>query len=69
MAMSQQEKTNYKRKHNEDNYDRVNLYLPKPKEGEIGMKDMWQVAADEQKISLSEFIKRCVNEKISEKKR
>lgn len=62
MAMSQQEKTDYKRKFNEEKYDRVGLYL---KQGE---KERWQVAADRQKISLSEFIKRCVNEKISHDK-
>ena len=62
MAMSQQEKTDYKRKFNEEKYDRVGLYL-KP-----GEKERWQVAADRQKISLSEFIKRCVNEKISHDK-
>lgn len=62
MAMSQQEKTNYKRKYNENNYKRINMYLP-PEE-----KEIWQAAADAQKISLSEFIKRCVNEKISHDK-
>lgn len=60
MAMSQQEKTDYKRKYNEEKYARIGLYLP-PEE-----KEAWQAAADEQKISLSEFIKRCVNEKISQ---
>lgn len=59
MAMSQQEKTDYKRKFNEEKYDRVGLYL---KQGE---KERWQAEADRQGISLSEFIKRCVNEKIS----
>ena len=62
MEMSQQEKTDYKRKFNEEKYDRVGLYL---KQGE---KERWQVAADQQNISLSEFIKRCVNEKISHDK-
>ena len=62
MAMSQQEKTDYKRKFNEEKYDRVGLYL---KQGE---KERWQVAADQQNISLIEFIKRCVNEKISHDK-
>ena len=62
MAMSQQEKTDYKRKFNEEKYDRVGLYL---KQGE---KKQWQTAADAQGISLSEFIKRCVNEKISHDK-
>ena len=60
MAMSQQEKTDYKRKFNEEKYDRVGLYL---KQGE---KEQWQAAADAQGAkSLSEFIKQCVNEKIS----
>lgn len=62
MAMSKQEKTDYKRKFNEEKYDRVGLYL---KQGE---KERWQAAADEQVISLSEFIKRSVNEKISHEK-
>lgn len=62
MAMSQQEKTDYKRKYNEEKYARIGLYLP-PEE-----KEVWQVAADAQNISLSEFIKRCVNEKISQDK-
>lgn len=63
MAMSQQEKTDYKRKYNEEKYARIGLYLP-PEE-----KEAWQAEADEQKISLSEFIKQCVNEKISHDKR
>ena len=58
MAMSKQEKTDYKRKFNEEKYDRVGLYL---KQGE---KERWQAAADLQEISLSEFIKRCVNNSI-----
>ena len=58
MAMSQQEKTDYKRKYNEKKYARIGLYLP-PEE-----KEAWQAAADAQDISLSEFIKQCVNEKI-----
>ena len=62
MAMSKQEKTAYKRKFNEEKYDRVGLYL---KQGE---KEHWQSAADAQGISLSEFIKGCVNEKISNMK-
>ena len=62
MAMSQQEKTDYKRKYNEEKYARIGLYLP-PEE-----KEVWQAAADSQNISLSEFIKRCVNEKISHDK-
>ncbi len=59
MAMSKQEKTDYKRRYNEEKYARIGLYLPPPE------KELWQAAADREKISLSEFIKRCVNEKIS----
>lgn len=58
-AKTQREKTDYKRKFNEEKYDRVGLYL---KQGE---KERWKTTAGEQGISLSEFIKRCVNEKIS----
>lgn len=68
MAMSQQEKTDYKRKFNEDSYDRIGLYLPKGKDGKPGMKDIWQAVADKENMKLSEFIKRCVNEKISNSK-
>lgn len=60
MTMSQQDKTNYKRKFNEENYDRVGLYL---KEGE---KDRWQNEAKKQGLSLSEFIKSCVNRCLGE---
>lgn len=59
MAMSTQDKTDYKRKYNEDNYARIGLYLP-PKE-----KEAWQEAANAEGIKyLSEFVKKCVNEKI-----
>lgn len=58
MAYSEAQKK-ASRKYNENNYKRINMYLP-PEE-----KELWQAAADEQEISLSEFIKRCVNEKIS----
>lgn len=61
MAMSQQEKTDYKRKYNEDKYARIGLYLTPDK------KVQWQAAADAQGISLSEFIKQCVNEKLNQK--
>ena len=59
MAMSQQEKTDYKRKYNEKKYARIGLYLL-PEE-----KEVWQAAAEGQGISLSEFIKLCVNEKLN----
>lgn len=60
MAMSQKEKTDYKRKYNENKYARVGLYIF-PEE-----KDRWQEAADVQGVSLSEFIKKCVNEKLNQ---
>lgn len=59
MAMTTQEKTNYKRKYNEDKYARIGLYLL-PEE-----KEVWQSAADKEGMKhLSEFVKMCVNEKI-----
>lgn len=61
MAYSEAQKK-ASRKYNENNYKRINMYLP-PEE-----KKAWQAAADEQEISLSEFIKQCVNEKISHDK-
>lgn len=64
MAMSKQEKTDYKKKFNKDNYDRIGVYLQKGEDGKPGMKDIWQAAADKEKMKLGEFIKRCVNEKI-----
>ena len=60
MSMSQQDKTNYKRKFNEENYARIGLYL-KPKE-----KEQWQSAAEQAGQSLSEFIKKCVNDYLNE---
>lgn len=60
MAMSQQDKTNYKRKFNEENYARIGLYL-RPKE-----KERWQSAAEQAGQSLSEFIKKCVNDYLNE---
>ena len=58
--MSQHDKTNYKRKFNEENYARIGLYLP-PKE-----KERWQSAAEQAGQSLSEFIKKCVNDYLNE---
>lgn len=58
MAYSEAQKK-ASRKYNENNYKRVNMYLF-PEE-----KEAWQAEANSQNISLSEFIKRCVNEKIS----
>ncbi len=62
MAMSQQEKTDYKRKYNEEKYERIGLYLF-PDE-----KKEWKETAKSNGMSLNEFIKMCVNEKISQYK-
>lgn len=62
MAMSQQEKTDYKRKYNEEKYERIGLYLF-PEE-----KKEWKAMAKSNGMSLNEFIKMCVNEKISHDK-
>lgn len=62
MAMSQQEKTDYKRKYNEEKYERIGLYLF-PDE-----KKEWKETAKSNGMSLNEFIKMCVNEKISHDK-
>lgn len=62
MAMSQQERTNYRRKYNEEKYERIGLYLF-PKE-----KKKWKEVAKSNGMSLNEFIKMCVNEKISHNK-
>jgi len=45
-------------KYNKKNYERIYMYVF-PEE-----KKAWQESADRENISLSEFIKRCVNEKI-----
>lgn len=59
MAMTQKEKTDYKRKFNEEKYDRIGLYLAQ------GEKGKWQIAATADGAkSLSDFVKKCVNEKI-----
>lgn len=50
---------NASRKYNENNYKRINMYL-KPDE-----KKEWEDTAKSNGISLSEFVKKCVNEKIS----
>lgn len=49
-------------KYNKKNYERIYMYVF-PQE-----KEEWQAAAKSEDISLSEFIKRCVNEKISHDK-
>ena len=40
------------------NYDRVNLTLP------LGMKEEWRLAAEKEGMSLNDFIRKCVSEKI-----
>ena len=62
MTMSQQDKTNYKRSFNEKKYDRIGLYLDREKKE----KDRWQNEAKKQGLSLSEFIKSCVNRWLGE---
>jgi len=61
MAYSEAQKK-ASRKYNEKNYKRINMYIL-PEE-----KELWQLAAEEKGIkSLSEFIRKCVNEKINKK--
>lgn len=60
MAMTKTEITNYKRKFNEEKYDRIGIYLP------AGEKDRWKASAALAGLSMGEFIRRCVNEKIRE---
>lgn len=40
------------------NYGRVNLTLPS------GMKEEWKLAAEKEGMSLNDFIRKCVSEKI-----
>lgn len=44
-----------------DNRERINILFPK------GTKDRIKVAADELKISVSEFVLQAINEKINRK--
>lgn len=55
MAKSPQELTEYKRKFNEDNYERIGIYL------KLGEKEQWQEAAKKSGQSMSRFIRSCVN--------
>ncbi len=41
-----------------NNYDRINVTVP------VGQKQVWKDAADREGISLNDFIRKCVNEKI-----
>lgn len=46
-------------KYNKEKYERIYMYaFPEEKEA-------WQAAADAEGISLSKFIKQCVNEKLN----
>lgn len=41
-----------------NNYDRINITLP------AGQKEVWKKAADNSGLSMNDFIRKCVNEKI-----
>lgn len=62
MAMTQKEKTDYKRKYNEEKYKRVNMYLFPD------VKEQWEVAAKKRNMNLSEFIKMCVSDFLEREK-
>lgn len=61
MAYSEAQKR-ASRKYNENNYKRINMYLL-PED-----KKKWEKEAKSQGVSLSEFIKQCVNRNITEDK-
>lgn len=41
-----------------NNYDRINITLP------AGQKEIWKAKAEELGVSLNDFIRKCVNEKL-----
>lgn len=41
-----------------NNYDRINVTLPQ------GQKEVWKAAAEKEGLSLNDFIRKCVAEKI-----
>lgn len=41
-----------------NNYDRINVTVP------VGQKDVWKAAANKEGLSLNDFIRKCVAEKI-----
>lgn len=41
-----------------NNYDRINITLP------AGQKEVWKKAAEDSGLSMNDFIRKCVNEKI-----
>ena len=56
--MSQQDKTNYKRKYNAENYERIGLYVPN------GKKDIWKLLSSKNGMSLNAYIIQAIEEKI-----
>ena len=58
MSMTTQEKTDYKRKFNEEKYDRIGLYIPS------GDKGRWESAAKALGMSLNKYIIQAVEDKI-----
>lgn len=45
-------------KYIKNNYDRINVTVP------TGQKAVWKAAADAEGLSLNDFIRRCVAEKL-----
>lgn len=41
-----------------ENYERINITLP------IGTKEVWKAKADELGLSMNDFIRKCVQEKL-----
>lgn len=62
MAMTQKEKTDYKRKFNEEKYDRIGLYITP------GKKERYMKIAKESGISLNAYIIQAIEEKIDRDK-
>ena len=56
--MTQKEKTDYKRKYNEENYDRIGLYLAQ------GQKDRYMDIAKESGMSHNAYIIKATEETI-----
>ena len=56
--MTQKEKTDYKRKYNEENYDRIGLYLAQ------GQKERYMEIAKKFGMSLNAYIIKAIEEKI-----
>lgn len=54
MAMTQKEKTDYKRAFNENNYDRLFITVPK------GKKDEYKAKAKAEGKSLNQYIIDCI---------